>query len=47
MFIGSLPMLMVAEVFSCQIAFSGGATMFLLISLVLGVFRPHLRRLEF
>lgn len=47
MFIGSLPMAMVADVFGWQVAISGGATIFLLISLVLGVFRPHLRRLEF
>ena len=46
MFIGSLPMTMVAEAFSWQIAISGGAAIFLLIALGLGLIRPHLRRLR-
>ena len=46
MFVGSLPMAMVAEAFGWQIAISGGAVMFLLISLGLGLFRPYLRQLK-
>ena len=44
MFIGSLPMAMVAESFSWQITMSGGGAMFLLISLGLELFRPYLRQ---
>jgi len=45
MFIGPLPMAIVAETFSWQIAISGGAARFLLISLGLGLLRPYLGRL--
>ena len=46
MFIGSLPMALVADVFGWQMALSGGAFLFLLIALGLGLFRPSLRQLK-
>jgi hypothetical protein len=46
MFIGPLPMAMVAEAFNGKITINGGAAMFLLISLGLGLLRPYLRRLK-
>jgi predicted MFS family arabinose efflux permease len=46
MFIGSYPMTLVAEYISWTAAFSGGAAIYLTIALVLGVWRPTLRRLR-
>ena len=46
MLIGSLPMAMVAKALNGQIAIIGGAPMFLLISLRLGLLRPYLQRLK-
>ena len=47
MFIGPLPMAMVAKALNGKIAIIGRAAMFLLISLELGLLRPYLRRLKF
>ncbi len=46
MFIGSYPMTLVAEHISWTAAFSGGAAIYLAVALVLGVWRPTLRRLR-
>ena len=46
MFIGSLPMALVGDALNWPIAMGGGATMFLLVALVLGLCRPTLRRLK-
>ena len=46
MFIGSLPMALVTDAFGWQMALSGGAFLFLLIALGLGLFRPSLRQLK-
>ena len=46
MFIGSYPMTLVAEYISWTAAFSGGAAIYLAVALVLGVWRPTLRRLR-
>ncbi len=46
MFIGSYPMTLVAEYISWTAAFAGGAAIYLAVALVLGVWRPTLRRLR-
>ena len=46
MFIGALPMSVVAETLSWPIAIAGGAGLFLLVALWLGVWQPALRRLK-
>lgn len=46
MFIGSYPMTLVAEHISWTAAFAGGATIYLAIASVLGVWRPTLRQLR-
>ena len=46
MFIGSYPITLVAEYISWTAAFSGGAAIYLAVALVLGVWRPALRRLR-
>lgn len=46
MFIGALPMAVVAEALSWPISIAGGAALFLLVALWLGVWRPALRHLK-
>ena len=46
MFIGSYPMTLVAEYISWTAAFAGGATIYLTVAFVLGVWRPTLRQLR-
>ena len=46
MFIGSLPMGVAADALGWQVTVAGGAVLCLLAVLVLGVWRPTLRRLE-
>ena len=46
MFIGSFPMTVVADTLGWTAAFAGGAAMYLLVSFILGVVRPTLRRLN-
>jgi MFS family permease len=46
MFIGALPMSLVAEALGWPIALAGGAALFLLVSLWLGVWQPALQRLK-
>lgn len=46
MFIGALPMAVVAEALGWPVAIAGGAALFLLVALWLGVWRPALRRLR-
>jgi MFS family permease len=46
MFVGALPMAMVADAVSWPIAITGGAVFYLLIAFWLGLWRPTLRRLK-
>ena len=46
MFVGSLPMALVADALSWPIAITGGAAMYLCIALYMGLWRPHLRHLK-
>ena len=46
MFIGSLPMALVADVLTWPIAMAGGAVIFLLVAALLGLYRPTLRHLK-
>ena len=46
MFVGALPMAMVADAVSWPIAITGGAVLYLLIAFWLGLWRPTLRRLK-
>ena len=46
MFVGSLPMALVADALSWPIAITGGAAMYLCIALYMGLWRPHLRNLK-
>ncbi len=46
MFIGALPSALVADLFDWKVAISGGAIMFMVVALLLGVARPTLRNLR-